>query len=45
MQVFGKQYSTKATRIQVTQFTLRQYQTGNYIIQFHNSHNLTEYLL
>ena len=34
----------KAMRIQVMQFTVRQYQTGNYIIHFHNTHNLTVYL-
>ena len=44
MQAFGKQYSIKATRIEVMQFTTRQYQTSNYIIQFHNTHNLTGYL-
>ena len=27
MQAFGKRYSIKATRIQVMQFTIRQYQT------------------
>ena len=40
---FGKQYSIKATQIEVMQFTTRQYQTGNFIIQFHNTQNLTRY--
>ena len=46
MQDFGKQYSIKATKTQVMQFTIpvRQYQTDNYIIQLHNTHNLTGYL-
>ena len=44
MQAFGKQYSIKATLIQVMQYTIRQYQAGNYIIQFHNTYNLTGYL-
>ena len=34
----------KAMQIHVRQFTIRQYQTGNYIIQYHNTHNLTGHL-
>ena len=30
----------KAMRIQVMQITIRQYQKGNYFIQFHKTHNL-----
>ena len=34
----------KAMRIHVMQFTIRKYQTGNYIVHFHNTYNLTGYL-